>query len=66
MPAKTRFQLLRFLLIKDTDGHRGDTRIGMVIDRSGTLDRVHLISEFGSEEVRKMGSHALDILIGHL
>lgn len=39
---------LKFPLIKDTDGHRGDTRIGMAMGPSRTLDKVHLLSEFGS------------------
>lgn len=54
------------MFIKDIDGYRGDIRIGMVIDRFGILDRVYLISEFGFEEVRKMGSYVLDIFIGYL
>lgn len=39
---------LRLPLIKDTVGHRGDTRIRMVMGPSRTLDNVRLLSEFGS------------------
>lgn len=65
LPAKISFQL-RFPLITDTDGHRGDAGICVVMEPSRTLGRVHLLSEFGSRELSKMGSRPLNVPTRHL